>query len=203
MTWLQGGPYYELSFLIQNSVDKAQLINNLMILVNGIELVQIITSEDEIERKKDEFINGYVYDGIIYRVLDLNTKVDVAGMRKSRLHVQELSKELVQLNFWFYGSEFDAEEWNQKGLKEGDKPEFRLLFNSLKKKIKPILGTIAYEEDCSGLFNTNNSSPHSDYSLAKLKLNEIKERVESYSFEHCWINSKQIGNEKQIEFTTA
>jgi len=66
---------------------------------------------------------------IIHRTIDVDTSIEVAGLRKSRLHIQELSTELLKLNLWFYGSKFDVDEWNQIGLKKADKPKFRLLFN--------------------------------------------------------------------------
>ncbi|WP_271766696.1 hypothetical protein [Aquimarina algiphila] len=198
MNWLQGGPFYELSFLIKNSRNKVKLINDLVLLFNKIDVIEFVEPEKIIKSKIESYIQKHETIGLIRRVFDTNTKINVAGMRKSRLHIQELSEELVKINFWFYGSTFDADEWNQVGLKLKDKPKFKLLFNVLKIKINPILGTIAYEEDCSGLFNTSQSPKSSDYSLNKLKLNEMKELVRLNGFEYCWINSEQFGNEKEI-----
>lgn len=162
---------------------------------------EIVTPTDELNDLIELYVKGDKADGKVYRSIDINTQIEISGNRKSRFFIQELSDELLKINFWFYGSQYDVEEWNQQGLNEIDKPEFRNFFKFIKEKINPILGTIAYEEDCSELFETVETSPSEFYKLANLQLDKIKERVyrNKNEFEYCWINATEFGEEENIE----
>ncbi len=201
MNWLQGGPYYELSFLIQNQEDKKNLIKEIMAKINQSSRFKIVFQSEELEELIELYVNGDKVDGKIYRSLNINTQIKISGNRKSRLFIQELSDELLKVNFWFYGSRYDAEEWNQIGLKDIDKPEFRDFFNFIKNNLNPILGTIAYEEDCEELFSTEEISPSQFYSTKNLSLENITERVNRNvnEYELCWVNGQIFGQNENLE----
>lgn len=128
MNWLQGGPYYELSFLVRNKKNKESLLDEILESLTNRVNVKIVDSSNQLNEKVDSFVKGYEDEGIIRRSIDINSEIQIEGNRKSRIFIEELSEELMKLNFWFYGSEYDAEEWNQIGIKENQKPKFRELF---------------------------------------------------------------------------
>ena len=201
MNWLQGGPYYEFSFLVRNKRNKESLLKEILESLTNRVNVKIVDSPNQLTEKVDSFVKGYEDEGILRRSIDINSVIQIEGNRKSRIFIEELSEELMKLNFWFYGSEYDAEEWNQIGIKENHKPKFRELFQLIKKELNPILGTIAYEEDCSELFDTGELIPNENYKLQNLNLQYIKQRVNlnPNEFEYCWISANQIGNKNEIE----
>lgn len=201
MNWLQGGPYYELSFLKSNSEDKAKLLHTILEQLGRIPNLKIESSTNEIENGISEYSKGEQEGKLVFRSLEIKVKVECSGQRKLRLNISELSKELVKVNFWFYGSIYDANEWNQKGIRENDKPGFRQLFNQIQVNLKPILGTIAYEEDCEELFVTELLAPNEYFSIKNLNLEKIKERLEKNTkeYEYFWVAKGKIGNKEELE----
>ena len=134
-------------------------------------------------------------DGKTHRCLDLNIRVDLLGSRKARLYIEELSDQLLLVNLWFFGCESDAEEWDQKGIRNEDKPAFLALFNLTASLINPILGSIAYEEDAREFFPTQEASPHSDYRIENLSFDFVRKVMEErgYEFEYCWLDPTWFG----------
>lgn len=201
MDRLQGGPYYELSFLIRNQVDKESLVENILSNLNQKTKFNILNPKEDLHRKIRFFVAGEEGGGKFFRSFDIDTLIEISGNRKSRLFICELSDELLKINFWFYGSQYDAIEWNQIGLKESDKPEFRKFFWQAKGILDPILGTIAYEEDCSELFESAHNWPNDCYKVENLSIKTIKERLHrnKNEFEFCWIKGSQFNLDEDIE----
>jgi hypothetical protein len=201
MNWLQGGPYYQLSFLIRNQEDKEHLLNLILSKMSRKADFEIVIPIDKLKEKTKTFIKGYEDEGLIRRNIDINIKIGVSGIRKSRLFIEELSDELAKVNFWFFGSRYDADEWGQLGLKEENKPEFKNFFQFVREQLNPVLGTIAYEEDCSDLFDTEEKYPSEFYKTVNLQLDKIRERIHQNknAFEYCWINANVFGNDENIE----
>lgn len=201
MNWLQGGPYYELSFLKYNSEDKAKLLQTILDQLSKIPNLKIECSTNEIEKGILDYSKGEEEGKLVFRYFEIKVKVECSGQRKIRLNISELSKELVKVNFWFYGSIYDADEWNQKGIRENDKPAFRQLFKQIQDNLKPILGTIAYEEDCEEMFVTEILAPNEYFSTKNLNLEKIKKRLEQNinEYEYFWIAKGEIGNKEDLE----
>jgi hypothetical protein len=201
MIWLQGGPFYELSFLLKNTTNKKALIDNIISkLIDNERNFQIVEIEAEFQAKINEFVQGQNDNNLVRRILDLNTKINIAGDRKFRLFIAELSEELIKVNFWFYGNTYDAIEWEQKGIKEADKPFFKAFLSVIIKKLNPILATIAYEDDCDYLFETNEIYPNQEFTIQKLTIEKIRHRIQNNAFfEYCWINGKEFGRKEDIE----
>jgi hypothetical protein len=199
--WLQGGPYYELSLLLKNSIDKKSLIENIILkLGNPRYDFQIMESPKKLDDKIIEYIQGDFDENSINRALDLNTIVNINGERKSRLFLAELSEELVKLNFWFFGSLYDAIEWEQKGIQEIDKPYFKDFLNILTNDFRPIIATIAYEEDCDFVFETEAPYPNIVYSIENLTIEKISHRILNNDFfEYCWINGDEFKVNEDVE----
>ncbi len=204
MNWLQGGPYYELSFLVRTKVDKEGLLKEILEQMTRRKKFKIMESSNRLIEKVKSFAEGYEDEGTVQRSIDLNTEIEIEGIRKSRLFITELSTELMKVDLCFYGSEYDAKDWNQIGIKEYHKPEFRKLFQNIRRELNPILGTIAYEEDCSALFDTQELIPSEHYQLQNLNLDSIYRIVnlKPREFEYCWIGEGQIGNKSEIEIET-
>jgi len=201
MNWLQGGPFYELSFLKSNSEDKAKLLKTTLEELSRIPTLKFESSTNEIEKGISEYSKGKKEGELIFRYFEIKVMAECSGQRKLRLNISELSKELVKVNFWFYGSIYDADEWNQKGIREDDKPAFRQLFKQIQINLKPILGTIAYEEDCEEIFVTEILAPNDYFSTKNLNLEKIKERLEQNvnEYEYFWLNKGEIGNMEELQ----
>ncbi len=201
MDWLKGGPYYELSFLMRNKIDKDRLIKELLAnLVDDLG-VKIIRTSQELKEEINTFVEGEQEDDKLRRKIDVNTQIEISGSRKSRLYIAELSHDLLIVNFWFFGSEHDSKEWDQQGIRKEDKQKFKDFFKMTQEIVTPILGTIAYEEDCSALFETAADYPNEFYKLENLKIEKIRERVtrSTGDFEYCWIRGDEFGEVEDVE----
>ena len=201
MNWLKGGPFYELSFLLKNQEDKHILLNDLLESLRKRTDIRLVESSAVLNEKMKLFSSGYEDDGIVRRNFVANAEIKINGKRKSRIYIEELSDELIKLNFWFYGGDADAKEWDQIGIKKSHKAGFKEFFHFIKTDLNPILGTIAYDEDCTELFKTKIPIPNEYYRLKNLELQEIKTRLKIVpnEFEYCWISSNQLDNEDEIE----
>lgn len=204
MNWLQGGPYYELSFLIKNSENKVELLKSILSRLKVSTSFEAQDACSEIENKINEYRVGEEDGGIVHRNIEIEAIIQIAGARKSRLNILELSKELVKLNFWFYGSIYADEEWDQKSLRVEDKPAFRSFFNLVQNTLDPILGTIAFEEDCEELFLTDVLSPNKFYTIKNLKLGKIQKRLsqKNNEYEYFWAAIDTFDNKEDIEIET-
>ena len=200
-TMLIGGPYYELSFLTRNQDDKKTLITEILSKLNNTRDFELIISKDELDEEINLFQAGRDIDGTTSNEFDITVQFNISGIRKTRLYIYEISTQLVIVNFWFFGSQHDEPLWDQIGLKEEDKPDFRNFFHQIVQLLKPILGTIGYEEDCLELFDTDATHPNEFFKIENLELPKIKERVNrnKNEFEYCWINGVDFGKAQSIE----
>lgn len=201
MIKLQGGPYYELSLLFKNSIHKKTIIENIISkLTTTSYQFEITESESDLSEKINHYIKGDIDNDLIIRTLDINIKLNTSVNRIARLFLAELSEELIKLNFWFYGSPYDAIGFNQKGIQEIDKPYFKAFLIILIHEFHPILATIAYETDCDALFETIEAYPNSVYSMKNLTIKKIQQKIlDDDFFEYCWINGLEFKEEQDIE----
>jgi len=97
MSWLQGGPFLEISFIIKGD-DVRQIITILSDLNN----VSII--EDNLEALIDRFEAGYLYDELditSQRIHSIRLDMDIQGNRKSQLFINQVADRLWN---WFFVS---------------------------------------------------------------------------------------------------
>lgn len=202
MSWLQGGPYYELSFLILNSPEKKRFLQELISNLGQLTAIDWVPDKEALEKIIDDYVVGAEDDGMIYRMIDIHAFISVSGKRKARVFVAELSDEFVKVNFWFFGSIYDVAEWNQAGIRKEDKPAFRDFFHVVRELFNPIAGTIGYEEDCQELFDTTHAFPHPSYSSSHLTLEHIRTLIanETNPFEYAWLNGATFGLQEDLEF---
>jgi hypothetical protein len=198
MSHLTGGPFYEISFLIKNQLDPNVLLELLLKLtVKG--RIRNAEEKGSISDKIKLFTIGWDYgDGLdkIVRTFETDVFIDVAGTRKSRLFVKELSQEYIVINFWFLGTKATSFDNEDDGIHNREKHEFRVLFYELLENIDtelvPVLGTIAYEVDCEDLFDSPEGYPSDFFTEKNLSVTTIKKALINgvNDYELCWLNPK-------------
>ena len=88
----------------------------------------------------------------------------------------------------------------QRGIRVEDKPYFKRFLLRTINLLNPIIATIAYENSCGFVFDTEETYPNSDYVIQNLTIQKIKDKIQSdNSFEYCWINGKEFGVVENIE----
>jgi len=211
MTWLQGGPYYELSILVRTPERKGVFLNDLLDnLAHSDWSFQLNEGDEKIRELIRIFEKGESDNGVDLHFFDLDTSLEIAGFRKSRLFVAVLSSKLMMINFWFFGGYWDVPEWNQPGIKQEDKPAFKRFFEYIFEVLKPVIGTMAYEEDCTDFFETQAPYPDEIYAIEHLSLQNIKKRINQTrnTFEYCLVNAQyfqldaDLALEGEIEYPT-
>ncbi|RID87703.1 hypothetical protein D1953_04905 [Peribacillus asahii] len=170
--WLQGGPFLEVSFLLELKEAKTKgiqdIINKLSKVTNKIEIV-----DKNIDEIIDFFERGYTYDeedpeSICLHSLKLRLYVYLSKKRKTTLQIEKVSSNALMVNFWFFGSLFDAPEWDQIGIKEDEITDFTDFLMELFSVYKYKVGGIAIEEDILDLFDCNETYPNECYCYEKV-----------------------------------
>jgi hypothetical protein len=180
MTWLQGGPFLEIS-LITEDVE----IKNLITKISRLKSISII--EENIEKKINQFETGYLFDeedsnSRRMHTIRLNIFVEVLGKRKSLLFIERVAEKTLLLNFCFFGSEFDAPEWEQKGIQEGEYHHFVSFLSELLKYLKGIAGAVAIEKDILELISENNTRPDNVFSYKEINPTELLKQGEHNNY---------------------
>ncbi|GGA60215.1 hypothetical protein [Ornithinibacillus halotolerans] len=165
--WLQGGPFLEVSFLLQLKEDKRKtiqfILDNLSKVNNNIEIV-----DDNIGEVMDAFEVGYPYDeGDVQTThihsFSLNLYVYLTRRRKSVLQIDLVSSNTVMVNFMFYGSTMDAGEWEQIGIEQDEYTDFTNFLKNLYAVYEFEVGGIAMEENVLELFGSEEIYPNECY----------------------------------------
>lgn len=175
MTWLQGGPFFEISFLLTLDTDRQTFVETILTKLKSFSpTVQIAATGKEIKEKVKEFHNGYRDNeqdpsSMVYHSTQIPIYMKIYGKRKSILAFEQVSSRLIEVNFWFFGSELDAPEWNQKGITETQIPDFKNVLHNLFDTFDFILGTIGYEVSTTDLFDTEDGWPSEKYNLNNIK----------------------------------
>lgn len=178
--WLQGGPFLEVSFLLEIKKEKKQTIQD---IIN--ELSKLSVKVDIVDQNIDEIINafesGYAFNEedpqlVKLHSLRLNLYVYLSRKRKSTLQIDQVSSNALLVNFWFYGAEYDAPEWNQIGIKKEECPCFTEFLQSLYLQYDFKMGGIAFEQDVLELFRIDEAYPNECYRYENLSpYNFLKE----------------------------
>ena len=196
MTWLQGGPYLEASLLMVLEADRQSFANNILTKLNSFTpTVELAITENELKEKISEFNIGYPDDdkdpnSKIYYQTQIPVYVEIGGKRKSVLSLSQISDKLVAVDFWFYGSVWDAPEWNQIGVKENQIQLFKNMLHNLFDTFQFAIGTLGYENSVTDLFATSEPYPSEKYSLDNINRQSLQ--VDNYF-------SLIIGNKNYID----
>ncbi len=165
--WLQGGPFLEVSFLLELKEKKKETIQdiifNLSKLRNRIEIY-----DKNVDEIIDFFDRGYPYDEDYpqtnYRhSLRLRLYVYLSRKRKATLQIEMVSSNAIMVNFCFFGSTFDALEWDQIGIKKEEITDFTNFLKELYSVYEFKIGGIAIEENVLELSGFGETYPNECY----------------------------------------
>ncbi|MFF2888004.1 hypothetical protein [Paenibacillus sp. NPDC057967] len=170
ISWLQGGPFLELSFVTTNCTKLETIINQ----IQNMDVK--ITVENQIESLQ-EFYRGYSYDvddpnSKIMHSITLNITVHTIRQRRALLIVEKFGSDLLFFSMCFFGDLEDAPEWSQPGIRCDEVYEFRSLLILLFKELKFSVGGLAIEEDVKTLFETEGEWPYEQCTLSNVKLGD-------------------------------
>ncbi|SCP99446.1 hypothetical protein [Anaerobium acetethylicum] len=80
------------------------------------------------------------------------------------------------MDFCFFGSEHDAPEWGQIGIKEDEYHIFNKYLSDLLEYFQGLLGAVAIEADVLGLISENHCWPDNIFSYKTINPTEFLER---------------------------
>lgn len=174
--WLQGGPFLEVSFLLELKEQKTKAIQDIINRLSTITSVEII--DDNIEELIDLFDKGYPYDEEDPQTnynhsLILRLYVYLSKKRKATLQIEMVSSNAIMVDFWFFGSEFDAPEWDQLGIKKEEITDFSNFLEELYSIFEFKIGAVAIEADVLQLFGMDERYPNECYRYENLSPNHL------------------------------
>lgn len=170
--WLQGGPFLEVSFLLERKETKKQtiqsIIDKLSKVPNRVEIV-----DKNVDEMIDFFDKGYSDDeedqrSIKLHSLRLSLYVYLSRKRKATLQIEMVSSNTLMVDFWFYGNEFDEPDWDQIGIKKEEFSGFTSFLKELYFVYKFKIGGIAIEQDVLELFGFGETYPNECYRYENL-----------------------------------
>ena|GEM_PF-1531428 len=182
--WLQGGPFLEVSFLLELKKKKKETIQeiifNLSKVRNRIEIY-----DKNVDEIIDFFDGGYPFEeedpqSSYMHSLRLSLYVYLSRKRKATLQIEMVSSNALMVNFWFYGSNFDAMEWDQIGIENEEIIDFTNFLKELYLICEFKIGGIAIEEDVISLFGLDEVYPNECYRYENISPDRFLQ--ESYSF---------------------
>jgi hypothetical protein len=167
VAWLQGGPFLEVSFIIKLNDEKKEVIKTILKKLSNLNH-QIEVVDTNLYEMIESFHKGYPYDeedpdSVYIHSMQVNLYVYVAGRRKATLQIEQVSSNALLINFWLFGSEFDASKWGQIGIKGKDISYFKNFLIDLYNNFKFKIGSIAIEEDVLGLSDRDETRPNEFY----------------------------------------
>ncbi|MFN7253256.1 MAG: hypothetical protein ACK4M9_21150 [Anaerobacillus sp.] len=177
VAWLQGGPFLEVSFIIKFNDEKKEVIKAILKKLTNLHH-QIEVVDTNLVEMLESFDKGYPYDeedphSVYKHSMHVNLYVSVAGRRKSTLQIEQVSSSALLINFWFFGSEFDAPEWGQIGIKGEDLSDFKNFLIDLFYNFKFKIGGVAIEEDVLGLYDCDEARPNECYCFEYIKPQQL------------------------------
>jgi len=180
LTWLQGGPFFELSFIIE---DVEPLHQTVIRLVNSSTIKIVLHNPPEFI---EEFYDGYPFDEDkpeerIVNQISLNLTVHFNRTRQSLLFVERINTNLLCFSLCFYGSEIDASEWQQLGIRQSEHNEFYSLLREFYNEFHFIIGGSAIEEDAKAFFDTNECWPDSSYSIENITAESVNNSMSIFN----------------------
>ncbi|TWT01923.1 hypothetical protein [Planomicrobium sp. CPCC 101079] len=170
--WLQGGPFLEVSFLLEQEAGKKEAARSLINKLSSFP-IRINFEDENIDGLVDAFTAGFPCDeedlhSLRIHSLHLRIEIRIAGLRKAILQVEQLSSNALLADFWFYGSQFDDPEHHQTGIKTEDLQDFEQFLLELYAGFVFKAGGISIEQDMRNLFDCQVSSPSEQYRFENL-----------------------------------
>lgn len=113
--------------------------------------VEIVTPEPEIAQQIDFYEDGRPDPGnpaSLWRVMNLDLRVDLGGWREAKLFIRELpSEDLVLINFAFVAGTVRGAVWHRDANREleSELPSFRVFLLALAKVYPVLIGSLGLE----------------------------------------------------------
>ena len=170
---LQGGPFLEFSFLLEAGAEsRIQLLERVLDTLRSLSFPITFYHPDQYPNITRQFNDGYLDDpddpkSRVYHVAKFPLIISFPEERKATLFVAEVASHTIHFDFWLYGSEFDAPEWNQRGISFRDKPKLLAFFEELYRAYRFPLGVIGWEADCLDMFSDHPGWPNEAYRIAR------------------------------------
>lgn len=170
--WLKGGPFFEVSFLVELKENKKQtiqgIIDRLSTLTNRVEIV-----DENVDEMIDSFDRGYPFDmeapqSIILHSIELRGYVHLSRKRKALLCFEVVSPDSLLVDICFYGAKDDVPEWNQLGIKSEESADFTDFLKELYRVYKFKVGTISMLGSILELFGCEELYPNNCYRYENL-----------------------------------
>lgn len=147
---------------------KKEIIQDILFRLSKVR-TSIEIYDNNVEERIEEFCIGYLFDESQYiHSFTLRLFVSFARKRKAFLYIEQVSSNSILVNFLFYGSSFDALEWNQVGIQKEEIMEFMDFLIELYSVFVFKIGGIALEEDILGLFGCEETYPSECYRYEKV-----------------------------------
>ncbi|SHG56453.1 hypothetical protein [Ornithinibacillus halophilus] len=159
--WLQGGPFLEVSFLLELKEMKKESIQEVIFHLSKVDGIEIY--DKNVDEIIDFFVRGYPYDeedpqSNYIHSLRLRLYVSLTRKRKATLQIDKVSSNAIMVNFWFDGTEIDEPDWDRDEFEEFTNFH-KILYSVYEFKI----GGIAVEEDILELFGCDETYPNECY----------------------------------------
>jgi hypothetical protein len=193
--WLQGGPFLEVSFILENNSQRGKFIRDFLNKLKKIpQRFQI--KLDNLDNEIDKFSRGDAYDKDnpdTYQIhsIEVPLLINISGERRSKLYFEEISQNTIKINFCFFGDKEDALEWNQKGIKDNEMPEFTKFLSSLYELFEFPIGAISVENEGVLLFfDCDETWPNECYKLSKINIKKIIKNINNPYIIDCIFDSE-------------
>jgi hypothetical protein len=166
--WLRGGPFIEVSFLLEikeKSKTVRNIINKLSEVPTKIEVV-----DHNIDEIIDFFDKGYPYDdenpqSPYIHSLKLRLFVGLPRRRKASLLIDKISSDSILIDFCFFGDEMDVPKWEQIGIRKDEYSDITNFLTELYSVYEFKIGGVSCEEDIKSLFKTIEEYPNECFSF--------------------------------------
>ncbi|MDQ0362011.1 hypothetical protein [Breznakia pachnodae] len=172
--WINGGPFLEVSFVLETTDNSCETIMGLINSFNSLP-ISIEVQKNDLQTKLLEFEKGYNYDdNRTIHNLNLNGYIYINKKRKVLIEITRISTALVLVDFIFFGSQFDVEEWNQVGIQKSEYILFYQLLDELFKIYSFKIGCVEIEDNVLSLFDVFVEYPDEQYNIDNLDFNKVK-----------------------------
>ena len=181
---LQGGPFLEIAFLLDTGAEsRVRSLERVLGTLKSLSFPITFIHAGQNPNIMQQFQEGHPYDpedpgSLIGHEARFPLIMGFPEERKATLFVAEVASRTIQYDFWFYGSEFDAPEWDQRGISPGEKPKFLTLLEELFRVYKFPLGVIGIEADCLSLFPDEQMWPSEAFQIAQFDPNKMPDTTE-------------------------
>lgn len=167
--WLQGGPFLEISFLLELKKNKKETIQEIILNISKVRN-RIEIYDNNVDEIIDFFAEGYPFDEedpktSYIHSLRLGLYVYLSRKRKATLQIEMVSSNAIMVNFWFYGSTVDAIEWDQIGIQNEVITDFTNFLKDLYSIYEFNIGGMAIEKNVISLFGFDEVYPNECYCL--------------------------------------